>query len=103
MDPKYELVVVREYPDQLTMSELASLVDADAATIGYYVEMGLVEPVARIGAQLLFDAGAVRRLKAIARLRRDLGTNMSSLGMIMDLVDRIRALQREVEVLRSKL
>jgi len=103
MDPKYELVVVRECPDQLTLSELASLVGTDAGTIGYYVEIGLVEPVARIGAQLLFDAGAVCRLRAIARLRRDLGTNLSSLGMIMDLVDRIRALQHEVEALRSRL
>ena len=103
MDPKSELVVVREYPDQLTLSELASLVGTDSATIRYYVEIGLVEPVARVGAQLLFDAGAVGRLRAIARLRRDLGTNISSLGMIMDLVDRIRALQHEVEILRSRL
>lgn len=103
MDPKYELVVVREYPDQVTLSELASLIGTDAATIEYYIELGLVEPVARIGAQLLFEAGAVCRLRAIARLRRDLGTNISSLGMIMDLVDRIRALQHEVEALRSRL
>jgi DNA-binding transcriptional MerR regulator len=103
MDLRYELVVVREDPDQLTLSELASLVGADAATIRYYIDMGLVEPVSRVGSQLLFDANALRRLRAIGRLRRDLGANISSLGMIMDLVDKIRALQHEVEILRSRL
>jgi len=103
MDHKYELVVVREDPDQLTLSEVASLVGTTRETIEYYVEIGLVEPVSRIGAQLLFDPSALRRLRAIGRLRRDLGANVSSLGLIMDLVDRIRALQREIEVLREKL
>jgi len=103
MDQKYELVVVREDPDQLTLSEMASLVGTDRETIQYYVEIGLVEPVSRVGAQLLFDANALSRLRAIGRLRRDLGTSFPSLALIMDLVDRIRALQREVEILRGRL
>jgi DNA-binding transcriptional MerR regulator len=103
MELKYELVVVREYPDQLTLSEVASLAGAHTETIRRYVEMGLVEPVSQVGAQMLFDAGALGRLKAIERLRRDLRASVSSLGVILDLVDRIRALQSEVEMLRSRL
>jgi len=103
MEVKYQLVVVKEDPEHLTLSELASLIGADQQTVSYYVELGLVEPVSRVGAQMLFDANAVCRLRAIGRLRRDLGTNISSLGLIMDLVDRIRALQREVEILRGRI
>jgi DNA-binding transcriptional MerR regulator len=103
MELNYELVVVRESADQFTLSELATLAGAESETIRYYVEMGLIEPVAQVGAQLLFDANALCRLKAIGRLRRDVGANVASLGMIMDLVDRIQALQREVEILRSRM
>src|SRR5262249_31086903 len=103
MEVKYQLVVVKEDPEHLTLSELASLIGADQQTVSYYVELGLVEPVSRVGAQMLFDSNAVCRLRAIGRLRRDLGTNISSLGLIMDLVDRIRALQREVEILRGRI
>jgi len=99
---KYELVVVRDESDQLTLSELASLGGADQTMVVHYVEMGLLEPVSRVGAQLLFDANSLRRLRAIQRLRRDLGTNTSSLAIIMDLVDKIRVLQREVEILRHE-
>jgi DNA-binding transcriptional MerR regulator len=103
MDLRYELVVVREHPDQLTLAEIASLAGTHIETVRLYVELGVVQPVSQIGAQLLFDANALCRLKAIGRLRRDLGANVSSLGMILDLVDRIKALQHEVEILRARL
>jgi chaperone modulatory protein CbpM len=103
MDLKAELVIVREEPDQLTLSELASLAGVHSETIVVYIEMGFVEPVSQIGAQMLFDAGALCRLRAIERLRKDLGASVTSLGVILDLVDRIKALRREVEMLRARL
>ena len=103
MGLKFELVVVREEPDQITLSEMASLAGTDQETILYYIDIGLVEPVSRVGSQVLFDANGLRRLKAIRRLRRDLGTSLSSLGMILDLVDKIRALQSELDTLRGKM
>ena len=103
MGLKFELVVVREEPDQITLSEMASLAGTDQETILYYIDIGLVDPVSKVGSQVLFDVNALRRLKAIRRLRRDLGTSLSSLGLILDLVDKIRALQSELDTLRGKM
>ena len=36
------------------------------------------------------------------RLRRDTGVNLAGIGMILDLVDRLRALERENRRLRAE-
>jgi DNA-binding transcriptional MerR regulator len=41
------------------------------------------------------------RLRAIERLRRDLGANLAGIAVILDLVDRLTTLQREVERWRT--
>jgi hypothetical protein len=39
----------------------------------------------------------------IERLRRDIGVNLASLDVVLDLLDLLRALHRENEWLRSRL
>ena len=45
---------------------------------------------------------AVPRLRMIMRLRRDTGVNLAGIGMILDLLDRLRALERENQWLRAQ-
>jgi len=45
----------------------------------------------------------VRRVRAIQRLRRDLGVNLSGVAVILDLTKRLRLMQQELEWLRSRL
>jgi MerR family transcriptional regulator/heat shock protein HspR len=52
---------------------------------------------------LLFDMAAVPRLRMILRLRHDTGVNLAGIGMILDLVDRLRDLEHENQRLRSQL
>jgi DNA-binding transcriptional MerR regulator len=64
----------------------------------------LIEPAARPadreGAQTLFDLDSVLRVRKIERLRHDLGANLASIAVILDLLARMTQLQNEVENLR---
>lgn len=46
---------------------------------------------------------AVLRVRAIQRLRRDLGVKLSGVAVILDLTKRLRLMQQELEWLRSRL
>ena len=65
-------------------------------------EYGLLDPIARTGTQWLFDTACLARLRMIERLRRDLGANLAGIAVILDLLDRLTTLQREVEQWRMR-
>ena len=49
---------------------------------------------------MLFDVDCVARVSKIERLRRHLGANLASVGVILDLLDRMNRLEQEIERLR---
>jgi DNA-binding transcriptional MerR regulator len=61
--------------------------------------LGLVDPVATTP-ELLFDVATVLRLRRILRLRRDLGVNWVGIGVVLDLLAKIEALEQEIAQLR---
>ena len=89
-------------PEQLTLESLATCAGVHPALITYFVEYGLLEPSARMGTQWLFDTRCIVRLRMIERLRRDLGANLPGIAVILDLLDRLSALQHEVEQWRRR-
>ena len=94
---RYELVVRRRESQYLTIEMLAARADMHQALVERYVECGLIEPSAREGALEFFDAAAVPRLKMIGRLREQLGINVAGIAVILDLLERITALQQETQ------
>jgi DNA-binding transcriptional MerR regulator len=100
--PRAHLILGRIEPEQLTLEGLAACAGVHPARIEYFVEYGLLEPIARTGTQWLFDTACLARLRMIERLRRDLGANLAGIAVILDLLDRLTALQREVEQWRRR-
>ena len=100
-EPREHITLGRLEPEQLTLEALAACTGVHPARIEYFVEYGLIEPSARTGTQWLFDTAGIARLRAIERLRRDLGANLAGIAVILDLVDRLTTLQREVEQWRK--
>lgn len=96
----YSIAIFRDEDRQLTLDELAVAARVHPSLVERFVDLGLVEPVQTVGSCVYFSATAVVRVGAICRLRRDFGANLSSLGLILDLVDRIQALELELERLR---
>jgi DNA-binding transcriptional MerR regulator len=100
--PRTHIILGRIEPEQLTLEGLAACAGVHPARIEYFVEYGLLEPIARTGTQWLFDTACLARLRMIERLRRDLGANLAGIAVILDLLDRLTALQREVEQWRMR-
>ena len=101
--PRAPITFCRAEHEQLTLDGLAACTGVHQALITYFVEYGLLEPSTRIGTQLFFDAACIARLRMIERLRRDLGANLAGIAVILDLLDRLTSLQREVEQWRRRL
>ena len=99
---RYEIVLCRRERDQLTLETLAATAEIHPGLVERFVAYGLLEPVEWVGPVLLFDAAAVPRLQMIMRLRRDTGVNLAGMGMILDLLERLSALERENQWLRSR-
>ena len=100
--PRAPIALRRTEPEQLTLNGLAACTGMHPALIEYFVDYGLLEPSARTGTQLFFDAACIARLRMIERLRRDLGANLAGIAVILDLLDRLTTLQREVEQWRRR-
>ncbi len=100
--PRAHIILARIEPEQLTLEGLAACAGVHLARIEYFVEYGLLEPIARTGTQWLFDTACLARLRMIERLRRDLGANLAGIAVILDLLDRLTTLQREVEQWRRR-
>ena len=100
---RYDIVLCRNEGAQLTLDALASRVGLHPALVERFVECGLIEPIEWEGGRLLFDISTITRLYTIRRLRESLGINLAGLAVTLDLLDKLRALQRENESLRSRL
>jgi len=96
------MTLCRVESEQLTLESLAACAGVHPALITYFVEYGLLEPITRTGTQWLFDTACIARLRTIERLRRDLGANLPGIAVILDLLDRLTSLQREVEQWRRR-
>jgi DNA-binding transcriptional MerR regulator len=101
-EPRAPITLYRTEHEQLTLNGLATCTGVHPALIEYFVEYGLLEPSARMGTQLLFDPACIARLRMIERLRRDLGANLAGIAVILDLLERLTSLQREVEQWRRR-
>jgi MerR family transcriptional regulator/heat shock protein HspR len=91
---------IMEDREMLTLDDLAAHTGLHPAVIEQFFDYGLIEAAERAGSQSLFDLNCVSRLRKIERLRHELGANLASVAVILDLLDRINTLQNEVEQLR---
>ena len=98
---QYQIVLCRVSDRHLTIEELALHTGMHPALVEQLVEFGLITPISQQG-QRLFEPAAVSRLQSIARLRRSLGVNLTGVSIVLNLVDKVRALQRENQTLRSR-
>lgn len=89
-------------PNRITLNELVELSRVHREIIVKMVEWGLVEPVEN-DPQPLFYETAVPRIWRIMRLREDLGINWTGIGVVMELLDKIDRLERELSHLKKEL
>jgi DNA-binding transcriptional MerR regulator len=94
---RYPLVLYGRQPDRITLEVLAERTGVHPRRVRDYVDLGLLEPCERAGERLWFAVAAVTRLRSIERLRRELGVNLSGISIVLDLLERLQRVQRELE------
>jgi chaperone modulatory protein CbpM len=98
-----EVVLIPHRSEELTLDVLARRSGIHPLLAQRFVEFGLVQSVRQEDQVLFFDVGEVPRLRMINRLREVLGINLAGVEVVLNLLDKLRALQRENESLRCKL
>jgi hypothetical protein len=100
---QYALVLCHQDDQRLSLEALAERAGMHPLLVQRFVDCGLIDPTGWEGAQLMFDASALPRLRLVGRLRETLSVNVAGIEIILNLLDRFRALQRENERLRLRL
>ena len=103
MTDRFAIIVHESRRDFLTLDGLAAATGLHPELIERYIDFGLLEPTGCLEGQRLYGAKAVPRLRTIQRLREDIGVGLAGVAVILDLTDKIRELQREVEWLRNRM
>jgi DNA-binding transcriptional MerR regulator len=99
---RYPLVPRRTRREHLTLEAAAARVGLHPVLVERFVEFGLVEPAERTATEVRLDVACLPRLVAITRLRQDLGVNLHGIAVILDLVDRLAALEHELRRVRER-
>lgn len=92
--------IVEDETDDLTADDLALRCGLRPAGLEAYTRVGVVQFNASTGR---FPILAVGRLRKAMRLRRDLGVDLAAVGIVLDLVGRLEAMEMEIERLRAEL
>ena len=85
----------------LTLTELACMAGANRKVIEELIDIELIEPCV-LEPELAFDVEILPRVRKIIRLHLQLDVSISSLALVLDLMDRIDYLEQRIAELESK-
>jgi chaperone modulatory protein CbpM len=107
-------VEVLDNSHSIHISRFTEMCRVNRRTVREMVDIGLIEPVHRrsttgstIGRhhgssrEWEFDVTALERARRAIRLQRDLELNLAGAAMVVELMEEIEALRREVRALRA--
>jgi hypothetical protein len=87
----------------IAWTRLVELTCVEPATVAELMEMGWLAPVRTQADEYLFHARDVYRIQKLQRLCRDLEISRAAGSIIVDLLERVEHLEREIAELRSLL
>ncbi len=85
------------------ISVAARLVEMHPQTLRYYERAGLLKPTRSSGKIRLYSQREIERLRKIARLTNELGVNLAGVEIIIDLTERLEALQEQMNKREAEL
>lgn len=80
-----------------TISAVAELYDIHPQTLRMYEREGLLKPSRSEGNTRLYEDSDLERLEVILALTRDLGVNLAGVEIILNMREKMDAMQREFE------
>jgi hypothetical protein len=96
------LTLWRSHHFLLPLEEVARAAGLQTGLVEKLVDCGVIEAAPESRTPPLFPPSAVDRLRCAMRLRRDLGVNVAGVAVILDMRERLRSLQAELDWLRRR-
>jgi MerR family transcriptional regulator/heat shock protein HspR len=85
------------------ISVAARLVNMHPQTLRYYERAGLLKPTRSRGKIRLYSQEDIEQLRRIARLTEELGVNLAGVEVILNLTQRLEALQAQMHAREAEL
>lgn len=86
----------REEPVYM-ISVAAKLTELHPQTLRMYERIGLIRPCRVSGKNRMYSEADIERLRQIQRLRQDMGVNLPGIEVILDLLEKMRQMQHEMD------
>ena len=86
-----------EETELLTVGELSRICAVDERHIVEFVEEGVLQVIEINTSEWRFSGDALRRARLALRLERDLEINLAGVALVLDLMEELRQLRRELE------
>ena len=80
-----------------TISAVAELYEIHPQTLRLYEREGLLKPSRSVGNTRLYEDSDLERLEIILSLTRDLGVNLAGVEIVLNMREKMEAMQREFE------
>jgi MerR family transcriptional regulator/heat shock protein HspR len=93
----------RQRQKYVMISVVAERFGVHPQTLRMYEREGLITPVRSAGNTRLYDDETIERLEVVLTLTRDLGVNLAGVEVILNLKERLRELEHEVDRLINHL
>jgi DNA-binding transcriptional MerR regulator len=91
-----------EFSSRYTLTEVAYRAGLHPELIDRFIRLGLIEFSDRTDdGELIFDSEVIPLLRRILRLRNELGVNYAGVGVILELMSRLEALEARVRELEN--
>jgi DNA-binding transcriptional MerR regulator len=91
-----------EFSSGYTLTEVAYRAGLHPELIDRFIRLGLIEFSGRTDdGELLFDSEVIPLIRRILRLRNQLGVNYAGVGVILELMSRLEALEARIRELEG--
>ena len=88
---------MKKKPRTYTISAVAEMYEIHPQTLRMYEREGLLKPSRSDGNTRLYEDSDLERLEVILSLTRDLGVNLAGVEIILNMREKMDAMQREFE------
>lgn len=89
--------------ETVSMSELSRSCQVSVGDLGELIEYGALVPVQGEGKELVFSAACAPTLRTACKLRRDYDLDLFTVALLMDYINRIERLEREIRSLHAHM
>ncbi len=89
-----------ERSEFVAWAELVELTEIQPAEVAELVDLGWISPTRTSAEEYLFRLRDVYRIHKLMRLVNDLGISFNSGSIIVDLIERVEELEKEIEELK---